>query len=272
MLKNSLAKGVKWIYMFTIAGYLFIIPVKVSAQHSKPDTLYAYYTIEKMAMDGLLNEQAWQKAMRISNFTQRELTEGAPPTERTEVAIVYTSSTMYIAFWGYDSEPDKLLANQMNRDFRWSGDDNFEVMISTFNDNRNGYLFVTNPNGARADVLVSEEGAGFNMSWNGVWDVATTITEEGWFAEFEIPFTTLKFPKKKSHIWGINFERNVRRKREQLMWQGWYRIYDIEKISQGGKLAGLKNIRAKTKVEIKPYMTAGAEHEKSEKWQIQVWR
>lgn len=56
----------------------------------------------------------------------------------------------------------------MKRDFGWGGDDNFEMIISMFNDNRNGYLFVTNPNGARADVLVTEEGEGFNMSWNGV--------------------------------------------------------------------------------------------------------
>ncbi len=60
------------------------------------------------------------------------------------------------------------------------------MIISTFNDNRNGYLFVTNPNGARADVLISNEGEGFNSSWNGVWDVATTVTDEGWFAEIQI--------------------------------------------------------------------------------------
>lgn len=107
---------------------------------------------------------------------------------------------------------------------------------------------MTNPNGARADVLVSEEGEGFNMSWNGVWDVATTVTSKGWFAEFEIPFSTLKFPKGDNQIWAINFERNIRRKREQLLWQGWYRIYELEKISQAGKLAGLERIKAKIKL------------------------
>lgn len=235
------------------------------AQVSRPDTIYAHYTTEKITLDGRLDEPCWSQATRISNFTQRELTEGAPPTERTEVAIVYKTNKIYIGFWGYDSDPAKLIANRMNRDFRWSGDDNFEVIISTFNDNRNGYLFVTNPNGARADVLISEEGAGFNMSWNGVWDVRTTVTDEGWFAEFEIPFSTLKFPKRENQIWAINFERNVRRKREQLMWQGWYRIHDLEQISQAGKLAGMKGIKAKSKVEIKPYVSGGVEREDGNK-------
>lgn len=240
------------------------------AQHSMPDTIYSYYTTEKITLDGKLDESCWSQVKKISNFTQRELTEGAPPTEKTEVAIVYSTNKLYIGFWGYDKNPSKLTANQMKRDFRWSGDDNFEMIISTFNDNRNGYLFVTNPNGARADVLVSEEGEGFNMSWNGVWDVATTITDEGWFAEFEIPFSTLKFPKGSEQIWAINFERNIRRKREQLLWQGWYRIFELEKISQAGKLAGLKNIEAKNKIEIKPYVSGGSELTENNKWDSRV--
>ncbi len=258
---------------FGIAGMKKIVAILVlhmitglaRAQVSKPDTLHAYFTTEKITLDGKLDEPCWSKAVHISNFTQRELTEGAPPTERTEVAVVYNTNNLYIGFWGYDSDPSKLIANRMNRDFRWSGDDNFEMVISTFNDKRNGYMFVTNPNGARADVLISEDGAGFNMSWNGVWDVRTTVTDEGWFAEFVIPFTTLKFPKKQAQAWGINFERNIRRKREQVLWQGWYRIHDIEQISQTGKLVGLNDIKAKTKVEIKPYVSGGGERATGEK-------
>ncbi|MCK5700159.1 MAG: hypothetical protein KAI29_03370, partial [Cyclobacteriaceae bacterium] len=124
------------------------------AQHSKPDTIYSYYTSEKITLDGKLDESCWSQAKRIGNFTQRELTEGDPATEKTEVAIVYSTNKLYVGFWGYDKNPSKLIANQMKRDFGWRGDDNFEMIISTFNDNRNGYLFVTNPNGARADVLV----------------------------------------------------------------------------------------------------------------------
>ena len=241
--------------------------IVTKAQQSYPDTINAYYTDEKITLDGSLTENCWQNAIKISNFTQRELNQGEPATEKTEIAIVYNTNVMYIGFWGYDDEPEKLVAQKMSRDFRWSTDDNFEIIISTFNDNRNGYLFVTNPNGARADVLISNEGEGFNKSWNGVWDVATTITEKGWFAEIQIPFSTLKFKKAEKLVWGINFERNIRRKKEQILWQGWSRIFEIEKISQAGKLVGLHNIKAKNKVELKPYASGGVEKTDEENWQ-----
>ena len=249
--------------------YLLILIFSVlslKAQKSLPDSITAFFTNEKITLDGKLTEECWQKAVKIGNFTQRELYEGEPATEKTSVAIVYNQNVMYVGFWGYDDEPDKIMAQKMNRDFKWSTDDNFEMIISTFNDNRNGYLFVTNPNGARADVLISNEGEGFNKSWNGVWDVATTITDEGWFAEIMIPFSTLKFEKAENLTWGINFERNIRRKKEQIMWQGWYRIYEIEKISQAGKLTGLSNIKAKNKVELKPYISGGVESDEEGKW------
>jgi len=242
--------------------YLLILIFSVlslKAQKSLPDSITAYFTDEKITLDGELTEDCWQKATKISNFTQREQNTGEPPTEKTEIAIVYNTNVMYIGFWGFDDEPDKIVAQNMERDFRWSTDDNFELIISTFNDNRNGFLFITNPNGARADILISNEGEGFNKSWNGVWDVETTVTDKGWFAEIQIPFSTLKFRKAEELVWGINFERNIRRKKEQLLWQGWSRIYDIEKISQAGKLTGLRNIKAKNKVEIKPYISGGVE-------------
>ena len=245
---------------------LFLFIKSATAQKSQPDTLSAFFTDEKITLDGKLTESCWQEAMKISNFTQRELDEGEPATEKTEIAIVYGTNVMYIGFWGFDDEPDKIVAQKMNRDFSWGTDDNFEIIISTFNDNRNGYLFVTNPNGARADVLISNEGEGFNKSWNGVWDVAATITDEGWFAEIQIPFSTLKFKKAEDLVWGINFERNIRRKKEQVMWQGWSRIYELEKISQAGKLAGLSNIKAKNKVELKPYVSGGLEKTDTENW------
>lgn len=246
-----------------IALILFILPITLFG--SSEDTLTALYTNEKIKLDGRLNEDVWKKAMRISDFTQREMEEGKPATEKTEIAIIYTTNKMYIGVWAYETDPSKIRAAQMKRDFNWRGDDNVEIIFSPFNDNRNGYLFVTNPNGARADVMISNEGAGFNKSWNGIWDVATTITEEGWFAEFEIPFSTLKFPNQEEHVWALNVERNIRHKREQVLWKGWSRQFDLERISQAGKLDGLKNIEAKEKIEIKPYVTGGLEKISGEK-------
>ncbi len=196
--------------------------------------------------------------MHISNFTQRELNVNEPATERTEVAVVYTSKTLYIGFWGYDHEPDKLVAREMKRDFSWGHEDNFELIIDTYNDDRNGFLFAINPNAARADAQVLDNGESFNIYWDGVWNAKTIIKDQGWFAEIEIPFSTLKFSADADPlVMGINFERNIRRKREQLLWQGWSRDSELELLNYAGTLSGLDNIQSKKFIEIKPYAIAG---------------
>ncbi len=239
--------------------FVLLISNPLFSQVSKPDTLIASFCNEPIKLDGVLDEPCWGDAEPITNFTQREQNEGEPATEKTKIAVIYNTNELYLGIWCYDSEPDKISAQQMKRDFSWRSDDNLEVMISPFNDNRNGYLFVTNPNGARADVWVGDEGQDFNKDWNGVWDVAVQRNEQGWFAEMVIPFSTLKFKRDSMQTWGINFERNIRRKKEQLMWQGWSRLYDVEKISQGGKLTGIDNIKQGTKIELKPYVLGGFE-------------
>lgn len=242
---------------YFIFSLLVLLTSTLFSQHSKPDTLIAVFYNQQIKLDGKLDEACWKQASAIENFTQREQNEGEPATEKTRIAVVYNANEVYFGIWCFDSEPDKISAQQMARDFSWGSDDNIEVMISTFNDNRNGYLFVTNPNGAMADVWVGDEGKDFNKDWNGVWDVAVETNDQGWFIEMIIPFSTLKFKTESSQTWGINFERNIRRKKEQLMWQAWSRIYDVEKISQGGKLTGLNNIKQDTKVEINPYLLSG---------------
>lgn len=233
---------------------------KMHAQTSQPNVIHAQYTNEAIKLDGRLDEPVWKKATHIGNFTQRELNIGEPATERTEVAIIYTARTLYIGFWGYDSEPDKLVAREMKRDFEFDLEDNFEVIIDTYNDDRNGFLFVVNPNAARADVQVINNGESENEFWNGVWNAKTTVTDQGWFAEIQIPFSTLKFETNVSkQRWGINFERNIRRKREQLLWQGWSRDSELELLNRAGTLVGLDSIFSKDFIEVKPYAIGGGQ-------------
>ncbi len=232
---------------------------------SLPDVLEAIKVKKAPKVDGFLNEPCWQRAPKISNFTQRELNEGQPATEKTQVAVVYTDKALYIGVWCFDSEPQKIIAKEMKRDFHSRSDDNFEVVLDTYHDRRNGYLFVINPNGARGDALIGDEGKQMNRSWNGVWDVATQITNEGWFAEIEIPFSTLNFPAKEEQVWGINFERNIRRKNEQVLWQAWSRDYDLEMLSLAGKLVGLKGIVNHEPWEFKPYATLGVQGAEGQK-------
>jgi hypothetical protein len=148
-------------------------PACIAAQTSEPSTIHAIHAGASVAVDGRLADDAWAAAAHLSNFTQRELDFGSPATERTEVAVLYDDDALYIGFWGYDREPERILANEMARDFSWGAEDNFEVALDPFDDNRNGYLFVVNANGAMADALIADNGGTTNRDWDGVWEVGT---------------------------------------------------------------------------------------------------
>ena len=231
------------------------------AQTSLPDIIEPFPATSGILLDGILNDSIWQHAKKISNFTQRELQFGEPTSEKTEVAIAFDRDHLYVAVWCYDRNPDKIIAKEFKRDFDYSLDDNFILIFDTYHDLRNGFMFVTNPNGARTDLQVFNNGGAVNTYWNGIWDVKTQRNDSGWFAEFSIPLYTFKYRNgDDNQTWGVNFERNIRHKREQVRWQGFSRDYKIEQVSQAGKLTGLQNLRSKLFTEIKPYGIVGAEN------------
>jgi hypothetical protein len=233
--------------------------LNVLAQHSHPDTLKALKIESPIKLDGVLDEPAWAKAQHISNFTQRELNENTPATERTEVAVLYDQTNLYIGVWCFDREPDKIIAQKMKWDFEYGNEDNFEVVLDTYGDKRNAYLFIINPNGAQYDALVVDNSRRTNVDWNGVWYVAAKRTDQGWFAEIKIPFSTLKFSAADEQTWGINFERNIRRKREQVLWQGWSRDALLVQVNRAGTLDGLRGLTRTKIFEFRPYALAGVE-------------
>ncbi len=246
-----------------ILPFIFSITVlSTTGQHSSPDTIQATSITGKINFDGKPADAIWQTSSFISNFTQKELNFGNSSTETTKVSLLYDDLALYIGVWCY--QKNNIRAKYMQRDFFYEEDDNFQVVLSPFNDRRNGYLFVINPNGARADLLVSgnEEA---NKDWNGVWDAKTSITKEGWFAEIRIPFNSLQFKKDSVHNWAINFERNIRSKNEQVLWQGWTRDCSIFCLVNAGTLTGLKNIGYAKRFELKPYLLAGFDKQQNQK-------
>jgi hypothetical protein len=249
---------------FALAALLFAgLSVPAAAQTSVPDKLQAFRVETPIKLDGVLDEEAWAKAPRISNFTQRELVENAPATEKTEVAVVFNGKDLYIGVWCFDSQPDQIVAQKMKWDFDYETDDNFEVVIDTYEDRRNAYFLAINPNASQADALIRDNGRNTNFDWNGVWYAAATKTDKGWFAEIRIPFSTLKFSAASEQTWGINFERNIRHKREQVRWQGWSRDSSLGQISRAGGLEGLRDLARMGIFEFRPYAVAGAEKERA---------
>jgi hypothetical protein len=255
----------RFLAVCTILLPMILSPLSSFTQRSTPDRLKAARVDSPIELDGALDEEAWVKAPRISNFTQKELEENEPATEKTEVAALFTETDLYLGIWCHDSEPDRIIAQKMSWDFDYGTEDNFEIVLDTYADRRNAYLLVINPNGAQYDSLITDNGRKSNSDWNGVWYVATKRTDQGWFAEIRIPFSTLKFSPEDEQTWGINFERNIRHKREQVLWQGWSRDANLRQVNRAGRLEGLEGLTRMKVFEFRPYVIGGVEKERKEK-------
>jgi len=245
--------------IFLTFFFIVIIVQKGICQKSIPNIINAAKISSKINFDGNPEDSLWKSTLHISNFTQRELDFGKPGSEKTETAILYDKNNLYFAVWCYQKSNNPITAKYLHRDFDYFSDDNFKIFISSLNDHRNGYLFVINPNGARADMEIS--GSNVNQDWNGVWDAKTIRTSEGWFAEIVIPFNTLQFKKDSVQTWAVNFERDIQSLKEVDLWQGWSRDYDITNFVSAGILSGIKNIGYSRNFELKPYGLAGFQNE-----------
>ncbi|MBI4484632.1 MAG: carbohydrate binding family 9 domain-containing protein, partial [Acidobacteria bacterium] len=208
-----------------------------------------------IAVDGRLDEPAWQVAPIARGFIQNEPREGEPATFDTEVRIVYDEEAIYFGVVAADPEPSGIVVTDLKKDYAVDGSDAFVILLDTFHDGRNGYQFATNPAGAKWDAQLAHEGRDFNVNWDGMWAVETRITETGWVAEIVIPFRTLKFADRDPQTWGVNFRRKVRRLNEDSYWSPLPRIYGLERVSMAGTLDGLRGIRAGRNIRIKPYVS-----------------
>lgn len=217
-------------------------------------------------IDGYLNDDVWKQAIPITDFTQQEPIAGAKPSLQTEVRIIYDDENLYVGVMCYDNEPDKIIARALKWDGFISADDNVKLIFDTFDDDRTAYWFGTNPLGSHNDALLTGfEMKDLNDDWNGIWDVACRILDNGWSAEFVFPFSTFKFYDKEKQTWGFNFLRDIRRKNEEVLWTSIGQNLGLLKIAEAGDLIGIENIKRGNPMYLKPYLTAGAQFTNGDK-------
>ena len=206
-----------------------------------------------ITLDGALDEPAWTAAPLATGFIQNDPREGAPATHNTEVRVLYDDTALYFGVVALDTEPARLIVSDLKKDYNPDSSDGFRIILDTFHDERNGYVFAVNPAGAKWDGQISNEGRESNTDWDGIWDVRTQVTKTGWIAEIRIPWRTLRFDNTDPQIWGINFERKIRRLNEDSYWAPVPRIYDVQRVSLAGTLEGLRGLRPGKDLRIKPY-------------------
>ena len=228
--------------------------------------LQARWTEETIVLDGILSEPPWFLAQPAADFIQAEPRQGEPSTQRTEVRVLFDSDNLYFGVICFDSDPDGIVANSLRRDFAPGNEDTFEILLDTFASSRDGFLFVTNPNGAKRDVQVSNEGRGSNVSWDAIWEVKTHIDESGWSAEILIPIKTLRYGSSPEGTWKVNFGRQIRRNNEITYWSEIPRRYNITRVSLAGELAGVNQneIHPGRNFFVTPYLATNLSERDSE--------
>jgi len=227
----------------------------------KPDTINTlpkkpirvYYTTrlttDKPTIDGVLNDECWKTGEWASDFTQWVPKEGAKPSQKTEVKILYDDKNIYVAIRAYDNEPEKMIRKAGKRD-EFAGDQT-GITFDSYHDHRTGFEFDLTSAGQKIDlVLTNPSNADFN--WNAVWYGKTGIEDSAWTAEFEIPLSQLRYSSDKEQVWGMHCWRWIDRLQEESDWE----IQSSTSpgiLYQFGELRGIMNLPQSSRIEIMPY-------------------
>ena len=223
-------------------------------------------------LDGdVLGDPAWIDVPVATGFIQTQPDEGQPATERTELRVLFDDDTIYFGFVCYDRDPDGIITSEGRRDASLNNSDSIQIILDTFRDRQSAFLFGTSPAGQEYDGQVMNEGQGggfgfnVNYNWDGAWVVRTQVSDVGWSAEFGIPFRTISYPNRVEQTWGMNIQRNIKRRNEESYWAPLTRQFNLLRLSQAGELSGLRvPATAARDLKVIPYVVGTATHSNAE--------
>jgi len=232
-------------------GWLIVIGSHLGA--AEPAPLQIPRIDQRITVDGVLDEPAWEMAWSMSLDYEVQPGENTPPQARTEVLVYHDQTNLFIAFRAFDPEPHTIRAHLADRD-HIGPDDIVGVVLDTFNDERRNYLFMVNPMGVQEDLIETVDG---QTPWDGIWASAATINEWGWSAELEIPFSTLRFQRSDGpQIWGFDairlYPRSVSHQMGSFPRDRSNNCY----LCQALKIEGFAGVSPGKNLEIVPTLTA----------------
>lgn len=206
-------------------------------------------------LDGKLTESVWQRAQPTGDFLQKEPVEGKPATLRTEVRFCYDDDALYIGAVLSVDDPAEILSTLSRRD-NAGNSERLLISIDSYDDNRTAYTFGITADGVRIDYYhPNDEESSRDNSFDPVWEARVTRGAEAWTAEMRIPFSQLRFTERERQSWGLNMNRYIPSRNEDVYWvlipkneTGWS--------SRFGELRGIKGIRPSSRIELTPYSVA----------------
>jgi len=203
-----------------------------------------------IVIDGRFDERTWEQAAAIREFVQREPAEGLAPTQATEARIAFDASALYVAIRAFDAEPERIVGILTRRD-QGSPSDWVKVIVDSYFDHRSAYEFAVNPVGVKRDRYYYNDGPS-DDSWDAVWDVQVARDDEGWRAEFRIPFSQLRFNNTDGGPVGFALVREIGRLNEISTWPLLSRNA-MGFVSQFAEMRGIRLGTSPQRLEVMPY-------------------
>ena len=194
-------------FQFTVAVVVILSPQTTTASPIITTPTLSAMSVhgEVPRIDGVLDEFIWQQAAVATDFIQLQPLEGDQATEKSEVRVLYGHDALYIGFLALDSNPEAI-EGQLTRRDQGSFSDWIQVAVDSYHDQRTAFQFSVNPVGVKRDSYRYND-TRRDRDWDAVWDVATSVNERGWVAEFRIPYSQLRFTDATRQTWGIQFSR-----------------------------------------------------------------
>ena len=240
-------------FVFLLAVLLFTIAAPgASAQPASAPALAAHPASSSLTVDGRLTEPDWSSAPTATAFRQYAPREGAQPSQRTAVRVVYGEDALYVGATLYDDHPERIRARLTRRDQRNQADW-FEVSIDSYYDQKTARTFAVNAAGVQRDGVV-QGGGHFDSSWDGIWRSSVRITETGWVAELRIPYSMLRFSGARQQTWGIQFRRRIPRTSEVVEWP---LVPESQRnsglVAEYARLTNLKDLSPSRNLQVAPF-------------------
>lgn len=259
---------VKWLSIHSllalvIAISLVCIPTQGHSQRSEffappstPPTLQAKRAQSKITIDGQLTERDWLNAPATTDFFRREPRQGGPYKYHSAAQVLFDDEKIYVGVFARDSSGKKgVRVQDLRRDFTWNENDIIGIQLDPQNLKQYCVSFQTTPYGSQRDLQVFN-GETKDNDWNALWEVRTTRTDSGYFAEFAIPFKSLRYDKiayQDSVSWGITLMRLARREYEQTVFPPIPQSMSPFRMTYAAQLKGIKLPKPGTNIRIEPY-------------------
>ena len=219
-------------------------------------SIEARRTEEKIVIDGKNEESSWQFESFDAHFMQFSPNPGMPSTQPTTLRLLYDDDALYVFAICFDDQTQVSRILSLRDDFN-ANTDNFQIILDTYNDDQNGFVFGVSSMGVQYDskIFMSQESMELNMVWNS----EVIHTEKGWQLEMRIPYSAFRFPKVDIQNWGVNFYRQISRLREESTWNPIKPDFE-NFVAQSGELTGVHGIKPPLRLAFMPYVSGYANH------------